>query len=85
MRGKLIVVGGGTEPIPVDPVQLFLAGQSVHGSLTGTALDNQDTFDFSVLQNVRPMIETVPLAEAAHAYTRMLEGKARFRLVLTTT
>jgi alcohol dehydrogenase, propanol-preferring len=83
VRGKLIVVGGGSEPIPVNPVHLFLAGQSIHGSLTGTALDNQDTFDFSVLQNIRPMIETVPLAQAEQAYARMMEGKARFRMVLT--
>jgi D-arabinose 1-dehydrogenase-like Zn-dependent alcohol dehydrogenase len=51
--------------------------------LTGKAIDNQDTLEFSVLQNVRPMIETVPLEQAASAYARMMEGKARFRMVLT--
>jgi len=30
------------------------------------------------------MIETVPLAQAAEAYARMMEGKARFRMVLVT-
>jgi propanol-preferring alcohol dehydrogenase len=29
------------------------------------------------------MIETVPLEKAADAYARMMEGKARFRMVLT--
>jgi propanol-preferring alcohol dehydrogenase len=29
------------------------------------------------------MIETMPLEKAADAYARMMEGKARFRMVLT--
>ena len=30
------------------------------------------------------MIETVPLEQAADAYARMMQGKARFRMVLVT-
>jgi propanol-preferring alcohol dehydrogenase len=30
------------------------------------------------------MIETVPLDQAAAAYTKMMAGKARFRMVLVT-
>jgi D-arabinose 1-dehydrogenase-like Zn-dependent alcohol dehydrogenase len=41
-------------------------------------------FAFSVLENIRPMIETVPLEQAAEANARMMQGKARFRMVLTT-
>ena len=33
---------------------------------------------------VRPMIETVPLANAAEAYGRMMRNEARFRMVLVT-
>jgi len=57
---------------------------SRYGTLTGTTIDIEDTLAFSVLENVRPMIETVPLAQAADAYARMMEGKARFRMVLVT-
>jgi D-arabinose 1-dehydrogenase-like Zn-dependent alcohol dehydrogenase len=49
------------------------------------AEDGEDTLAFSVLQNVRPMIETAPLEKAADAYARMMEGKARFRMVLVTS
>jgi propanol-preferring alcohol dehydrogenase len=55
-----------------------------HGSLTGTPIDGEDTLAFSVLENIRPMIETAPLEEAADAYARMMQGKARFRMVLVT-
>jgi hypothetical protein len=33
---------------------------------------------------IRPMIETVPLEQAADGYARMMQGKARFRMVLVT-
>jgi len=29
--------------------------------LTGTPIDSEDTLAFSVLENIRPMIETLPL------------------------
>jgi alcohol dehydrogenase/propanol-preferring alcohol dehydrogenase len=35
------------------------------------------------MTDIRPMIETYPLARAAEAYDRMMSGKARFRVVLT--
>jgi D-arabinose 1-dehydrogenase-like Zn-dependent alcohol dehydrogenase len=50
--------------------------------LTGTPIDGEDTLAFSVLENIRPMIETFPLEQAADAYARMIQGKARFRVVL---
>jgi alcohol dehydrogenase len=39
---------------------------------------------FSALHGIRPMTETMPLADAREAYDRMLSGRARFRMVLTT-
>jgi propanol-preferring alcohol dehydrogenase len=84
VRGKLIVLGVAPDPIPLSTLPLVFGGRSLYGSLTGTAIDNQDTLAFSVLENIRPMIETAPLEQAADAYGRMMGGKARFRMVLTT-
>ena len=42
------------------------------------------TLFFSSLQGIRPMIETVPLANAAEAYGRVMRNEARFRIVLVT-
>ena len=83
-RGKLIVVGVPGDPIQLNAFPLVFGGRSVYGSLTGTAIDQEDTLAFSVLENIRPMIETFPLEQAADAYTRMMQGKARFRVVLVT-
>ena len=83
-RGKLIVVGVPQDQIQLNAFPLVFGGRSIYGSLTGTPIDVEDTLAFSVLENVRPMIETFPLERAADAYTRMIEGKARFRVVLVT-
>ncbi|MET0985935.1 MAG: alcohol dehydrogenase [Steroidobacteraceae bacterium] len=81
--GKLVVVGATGEPIEVPPLLLIGARRSIAGWPSGTASDSEDTLRFSVLSNVRPMIEVFPLAKAAEAYQHMMGGKARFRVVLT--
>jgi propanol-preferring alcohol dehydrogenase len=84
-RGQLIVAGaGGNEPIEVDPVPLLFGMRSIAGTMTGSSIDAEDTLSFSSLQGIRPMIETVPLANAAEAYGRMMRNEARFRIVLIT-
>jgi propanol-preferring alcohol dehydrogenase len=84
-RGKLVAVGVSEDAIPVNGVPLIFGGRSVVGSLTGRSIETQDTLDFSVLTDVRPMIETLPLVKAEEAYKRMMGGNARFRMVLTMT
>jgi D-arabinose 1-dehydrogenase-like Zn-dependent alcohol dehydrogenase len=83
-RGRMIIVGAGSDPIPVKPSDLLFGSRSIEGALTGSAVDSEDTLAFSTLQNIRPMIETAPLEEAAEAYKKMLRNEARFRIVLTT-
>jgi propanol-preferring alcohol dehydrogenase len=84
VRGKLIVVGVPNDEIRLNAFPLVFGGRSIYGTLTGTAIETEDTLAFSVLENIRPMIETAPLEQAADAYARMMEGKARFRMVLVT-
>ncbi len=85
VRGKMVVVGVSSDAIPINGMPLIFGGRSVSGSLTGRAIETQDTLDFSVLADVRPIIETLPLSKAEEAYKRMMAGKARFRMVLTMT
>jgi D-arabinose 1-dehydrogenase-like Zn-dependent alcohol dehydrogenase len=80
--GKLLVVGASGEPMEVSSMMLIGGRRSIAGWPSGTAPDSEDTLKFSVQSNVRPMIETFPLAKAAEAYQRMMSGKARFRVVL---
>lgn len=82
-RGSLIVVGAGMEGLNVTPIQLIQGSKSLRGWASGNARDSQDTFEFSSLSGVRPMIEPYPLENAAAAYSQMIGGRARFRVVLT--
>src|ERR1700732_3496906 len=83
-RGKFILVGVPNDPIQLNAFPLVFGGRSIYGSLTGTPIESEDALAFSVLENIRPMIETAPLEQAADAYARMMQGKARFRMVLVT-
>ncbi|SRR6266404_4379084 len=68
----------------VNPVPLLFGMRSIAGTMTGSSIDAEDTLSFSSLQHIRPMIETVPLANAAEAYGRMMRNEVRFRIVLVT-
>ncbi len=82
--GKLVILGAVMEPLDVPPIALITRRLSIAGWPSGTSLDSQDTMAFSVLTGVRSMSEVFPLERAAEAYERMMSGKARFRVVLTT-
>ncbi len=82
--GRLLVVGASMQPIEVSPLALIGGRRSISGWPSGTSRDSEDTLEFSVLSAIRPAIEAYPLERASEAYERMMSGKARFRVVLTT-
>jgi D-arabinose 1-dehydrogenase-like Zn-dependent alcohol dehydrogenase len=84
VRGRLVVVGVGSDPIEVSPLDLIGGSRTVAGHSSGASIDSQDTLAFSALSGVRPTIETMPLERAAEAYDKMMRNEARFRMVLTT-
>jgi D-arabinose 1-dehydrogenase-like Zn-dependent alcohol dehydrogenase len=84
VNGTLIVVGAPDEPLQVSGVFLLMGRRSVLGWPSGKSLDSQEAMAFSEMSGVRAMIETYPLERALDAYQRMMSGKARFRVVLTT-
>ncbi len=82
-EGRLVLLGVGKEPLPVAMGPLIGGERGVIGSITGSPYENERTLDFSVLTDVRPMIETMPLEKAFEAYTKMKSGDVKFRMVLT--
>lgn len=83
-RGELVVVGVTGDPLPVSPAQLISPGLSITGHPSGTAREVEETMHFAVQSGVRARIEELPLARAADGYAAMSEGRARYRMVLTT-
>lgn len=82
--GKLIIVGLPERPLQANAFLLVGGSRSIAGWPSGTGMDSEDTMNFSALTGVRPKNEIYPLEKAAEAYDRMMSGKARFRVVLTT-
>ena len=80
-RGTLLVVGA-VPRLEVPPFQLIGGNQSVRGWYSGTAIDSQDTLEFSLRTGVRSLNEVYPMARVGEAYDRMISGEARFRVVL---
>lgn len=81
--GRLVVVGASDEPLSVTPLELIFGDVNVGGSLTGTSIENEDNLKFAAAQGIRALIEPASLNDAAAAYTRMMDGDTRFRMVLT--
>jgi D-arabinose 1-dehydrogenase-like Zn-dependent alcohol dehydrogenase len=82
--GTFIVLGAAHESIEAPPFLLISGRRRIQGWPSGTSADSEDTLAFSARTGVRPMNEIFPLERAAEAYDRMMSGKARFRVVLTT-
>src|SRR5437667_6926210 len=80
-RGKALLKAGHAAAfcslIPDPSVQRFASkGRQQHlnscaGTMTGCPIGAEDTLSFSSRQHIRPMLETVPLVNAAEAYGRM--------------
>jgi D-arabinose 1-dehydrogenase-like Zn-dependent alcohol dehydrogenase len=83
VNGTLMIVGA-PQSLEVSPGLLIAGRRSIKGWYSGTSIDSQDTLKFSAFTGVRSMNEVFPLERVTEAYERMLSGKARFRVVLTT-
>lgn len=81
VNGTLMVIGA-VGALTVDSFDLLGKRAAVKGWYSGTAVDSEDTLQFSRLNGVSSMNEIYPLEEAQAAYDRMMSGKARFRVVL---
>jgi D-arabinose 1-dehydrogenase-like Zn-dependent alcohol dehydrogenase len=80
-NGQLIVLEGG-DPIEVTGHVLSDGRLSVSGWYSGVAQDSEETLNFAVLKNIRPIIETYPLEQAEEAWQH--QPKANLRIVLQT-
>lgn len=82
-NGQLVLLGVGPESLAINSGVLVGKEKSIVGSITGMPFENEKALQFSVLTNVNPMIETLPLEQANEAYQRMKSGKVNYRMVLT--
>lgn len=81
-ESELIIVAGSGEELELSARDFLKGPITVRGSFTGHAPEIQEAVNFSVLTDVRPMIEIFPLERASEAYDKMMAASTRFRAVL---
>jgi D-arabinose 1-dehydrogenase-like Zn-dependent alcohol dehydrogenase len=84
INGETILVGNPDQPLEITGRLLIAGRRSISGWPSGSPMDSQDTLAYCAATGIRPVTEIFPLENAPHAYERMLSGKARFRVVLST-
>jgi D-arabinose 1-dehydrogenase-like Zn-dependent alcohol dehydrogenase len=81
--GRIVIMGADVEPISLSIMELLTKRIQVLGSQQNAPEYLYEALDFVAKGKVKTVAEAYPLAEAARAYQRVAEGKARFRAVLT--
>ena len=81
--GRLVAMGVDSEPLSVSLTDLIFKRIRIIGSQQNGPEYLYEALDFVAQGKVKTIVETYPLAEAPKAYESVVEGKARFRAVLT--
>lgn len=81
-NGQLLLVSGSRESLDISPSELLGKQLSITGSFTDGKENIIKMLRFSVLNEVKPMIELFPLEEANQAYQKMKQSEVQFRAVL---
>lgn len=79
--GELIIAAVNDEPLNWSAMDFLMGQNTVKGTFTDIK-EMEAAVRFSLLTDVRPMIEVFPLEQAREAYEKMMAAKTRFRAVL---
>jgi uncharacterized zinc-type alcohol dehydrogenase-like protein len=80
--GTLSVVGVPPGGITAGAMALLPAAKSISGGVPGSIDDTRAMLSFAARHDIRPMIETFPIADSAAALDQVRAGTARYRAVL---
>jgi uncharacterized zinc-type alcohol dehydrogenase-like protein len=81
-NGRLHMVGGVLEPLPIAAFSLIMQQRSVSGSPTGSPAMIATMLDFAARHQIAPETEHYPMSRINEAFERLASGKARYRIVL---
>ena len=75
-------VGRTEDTVDVGQMSLVLYRNAIAGSNTGGIRETQDMIDFCALNNIRPEIEKIQMADIDGAWSKVVDKKARYRFVI---
>lgn len=83
-NGVLCFLGIPVSSINVPLIPLIFGQKSIAGSVVGGRKFMQEMLEFAALNQITPMIETMPLGEINQAMDKVGANKARYRIVLVS-
>lgn len=81
VNGELIIAAVDDTPLDWSAMDFLNGPNTVKGTFTDIK-EMEAAVRFSILTDVRPMIEVFPLEQAREAYEKMMAAKTHFRAVL---
>lgn len=81
-KGRLHFVGAVMEPIPINAFDIIMTQRSVSGSPNGSPPSMAQMLEFAARHNILPQTEHFPIARVNDAIKHLLDGKARYRVVM---
>lgn len=81
-QGRLCVVGVSDRPLSIGALSLLPAAKSVVGGIVGSAAQTRQMIEFAARHDIRPVVETFPLADFDRALDRVRGGDVRYRAVV---
>lgn len=83
-KGELIIAAVDDERLDWSAMDFLMGANTVKGTFTDIK-EMEAAVRFSILTDVRPLIEIFPLEQAKEAFEKMIEAKTHFRAVLRMT
>ena len=83
-NGILCFLGIPASSINVPLIPLVFGQKSVVGSAVGGRRLMQEMLDFAAINQIKPMVQTMPISQINEAIDIVLAGKPRYRIVLVS-
>lgn len=83
-NGVLCFVGIPVSTLNIPLIPLIVGQKVIAGSVVGGRKLMREMLEFAALNQIKPMVETMPLSQVNEAIEKVLANKARYRLVLVS-
>ncbi|KAJ3117419.1 hypothetical protein HDU96_006800 [Phlyctochytrium bullatum] len=80
--GKAILVAIPEGTVAFHAFSIISGSKSIAGSNIGSVKELKETLEFAAENDVRPMVEVMPMEQVNDAIAKVRAGKPRFRIVL---
>jgi len=82
VRGKVVLVGAPEEEVHFDPFNVILGSKNFCGSIIGSTGTIQEMLDFCSRNDVRPVVQNLPMHQVNEGVEAVRNGTVRYRIVL---